>query len=320
MSDLPTVLCTNRVPEEHLLPLRGVAQIVFGSDGDSLMPRADVLRMAGTVEAIINQAELRVDAELLDAAPKLKIVANCSIGTDNLDLPLMSSRRVWATNCPDAFTHATADCAIGMILALFRRLVEADRFVRAGVWKGFEPGRWDGRQLSGKMLGIVGYGKIGQAVARRAQAFDMTVIHFNRTPTGLPGYRDLDTLLTEADVVSLHLPLTPDTRHLIDARRLALMKPGAVLVNLARGAVVDEPALVESLLSGRLGGAALDVFEHEPQVPQPLLTMSNVLLSPHLGGGTIESRSAARLQCARNVAAVLNGGTPETPKTLPLGR
>ena len=260
------------------------------------MPRERVLELAPGLHGIINQAELRVDEELLDAAPQLKIVANVAIGVDNLDLDLMARRGVWATNVPAAFVASTADCTIALLLSLLRRIPQADAYVRSGRWlsDGFQPGVWDGALLAGKTLGIIGYGRIGQAVARRARAFDMRVIFHSRTRSQDDAYRALDELLAEADVVSLHVPLSADTRHLIDADKLARMKPGAYLLNMARGPVVQERALAAALQSGKIAGAALDVFELEPEVHPALLEMSNVVLTPHIGGGTQESRAEAR--------------------------
>ena len=310
---LPRVLITNSVPDEHLHPLEGLAEVIQGPGGSAIMPRSAVLELAPDLRAIINQGELRVDAELLDRAPRLEIIANVALGFDNLDPGLMAARGVWATNCPDAFTEATADCTFALLLALWRFIPTADRYVRAGEWKSFEPGPWDGTLLRGKVLGLVGYGSIGKAVEQRARAFGMRVIFHQRTPLPDPGYRTLPDLLAEADVVSLHTPLNRESHHLMNAERLALMKPGSTLVNMARGKVVDERALVASLQSGHLGGAALDVFEGEPIVQPALLAMDNVVLAPHIGGGTREGREEARLLCARNVAAVLQGERPLTP-------
>lgn len=310
---LPLVLITNTVPPEHLAPLDGVARVLMGPTGGDLMPRAEVLKLAPTLAGIISQAELRVDAELLDLAPRLRVVANVAIGVDNLDLPLLRRRGIVATNVPNAFVDSTADCTLGLILAAARRLVEADRFVRAERWRSFQPGTWDGTLLAGKTLGLVGYGKIGQAVERRARAFGLDVIHFRRSDTSAPGYRPLSELLAASDFVSLHAPLNPDSNRLINADRLRQMKRGSFLINMARGRVVDEGALVAALQSGQLAGAALDVFEDEPRVHPALLTMPNVVLSPHLGGGTHESRRQARHLSAANVAAVLLGRPALTP-------
>ncbi len=315
---IPLVLITNAVPSAVLAPLEGLARVVTGPANGILMSRAEVLQLAPELDAIINQTELRVDQELLERAPNLKIVANVAIGADNLDLKLMASHGVFATNVPHAFVDATADFTFGMILAIARGLVAADHYVRAGAWSSFQPGLWDGVLLRDKTLGIVGYGAIGRAVGQRATAFGMRVLHHRRTPSELPEYSSLDRLLRESDFVSLHTPLNADSHHLIDAKRLGQMKPGAYLINAARGRVVDEEALVAALHSGLLAGAALDVFENEPQVHPDLKTMSNVILTPHIGGGTLQSRHDARLFCVENVARVLSGQRPQALLNEPL--
>lgn len=307
---LPHVLITNAVPDQVRAPIEGRAQLVMGPADGSLMDRKEVLRLAPRLFGIINQAELRVDRELLEYAPHLRIVANVAMGTDNFDLELMKERGVYATNIPNFFAGAAADYTLGVLLMLSRRLREADDHVRSGQWKEFQPGRWDGPLLEGRTLGLIGFGAIAQAVANRAQAFGVNCIHHTRTPTGLAGYRSLDQLLSESDIVSLHLPLTRDTRHLINARRLGQMKPGSYLINVARGRIVDESALVAALQSGHLAGAALDVFENEPRVHPALTAMNQVVLTPHIAGGTIESRHAARLFCFENIARTLAGLSP----------
>jgi glyoxylate reductase len=314
---MPRVLCTNCVPLDHLAPLHGLAEIEMGPASGELMSRAELLRMAPTLAGILNQGELRGDSELLDSAPQLRVVANMSIGTDNLDLAALSLRGVWATNVPHVFAESTADCAMGLMLAVSRRLVEADTFVRGGTWSQFQPGRWDGPQLGGRTLGIVGFGKIGRAVGRRAEAFGMRVVHHTRRPTGESGYRALDDLVREADVVCLCLPFNADSNRLFDAARITRMKRGAILINVARGKIVEEGALVAALQSGHLYGAGLDVFENEPAVHPALLGMRQVVMTPHLGGGTIESRRIGRLHAAANIAAVLQGQRPLSPVNEP---
>jgi glyoxylate reductase len=309
-SQLPLVLITNTVPPEAMAPLAGLARVVMGPANGDLMPRAEVLRLAPDLTGVINQAELRVDEELLARAPNLKIVANIAIGTDNLDLGQMARHGVYATNIPHAFVDATADMTLGMILALARRMLEADRYVRSGAWSSFQPGAWDGVLLGGKTLGIVGYGAIGQAVGRRARAFGLRVLYHQRTPSTGADYVPLDQLLQESDFVSLHVPLNAGSKQLINAERLHRMKRGAYLINASRGRVVDESALVAALQSGHLAGAGLDVFENEPQVHPALRTMNNVVLTPHIAGGTRESRHDARYFCAGNVARVLSGQRP----------
>lgn len=317
---MPLVLITNTVPRELLAPLEGLAQVVMGPEGGDLMPRAAVLKMAPEIFGIINQAELRVDRELLERATNLRIVANIAIGVDNLDLEEMRRHGVYATNVPGAFVDATADFTLGMIVALTRRIVQADRYVRSGAWNGFQPGVWDGTLLKGKTLGIVGYGAIGRAVGQRARAFGLRILHHMRTPSSAKGYSSLERLLRKSDFVSLHVPLNAGSQQMINAARLREMKPGACLINMSRGRVVDESALVAALKSGHLAGAALDVFEDEPLVHPDLRPMDNVVLTPHIGGGTREGRHDARDFCVRNVARVLAGGRPLNVLNEPLAR
>lgn len=314
---LPRVLITNTVPQNILAPLAGLSEIILGPDKGLTTPRDEVLRLAPDLVGIINQGELVIDAELLDHAPQLRIVANVAAGFNNMDTSLMAARGVWGTNVPDAFYEATADFTLALILAVARFVTTGDRFVRDGKWVRFEPGIWDGVRLSGKTLGIVGYGRTGEAVARRARAFGMNIVYNRRQVVDDTEYRSLTELLKEADFVALHVPLTDETRHMIDADRLKSMKKGSYLINMARGPVVDEAALVAALHSGHLAGAGLDVFENEPKVHPDLLTMDNVVLSPHVGGGTHESRHEARLLCAENIAAVLRGERPLTPVNEP---
>lgn len=310
MSTRPLVLVTRRYPADLVSALAAHAETLMPADDRGALGLDQVHAHGPRLAAIINQGELPIDSGLLAAAPRLRIVANAAIGVNNFTPDAMRARAVWGTNTPEAFVDATADCTLGLLLTLARRLGEGERFVRAGRWTSFAPGTWDGVLLRGRTLGIVGYGRIGQAVAARAAPFGLRVIHHSRRDAGAPGWRPLDALLAEADFVSLHVPLTPATRGLIDARRLALMKPGARLLNLARGPVVDEPALIAALLSGRLAGAALDVFADEPHVPEVLRTMENVVLTPHIGGGSHEGRRLAQAQCIENVRRVLVGEPP----------
>ena len=309
-----TVLITNQAPEGHFLNLHEIATLRFADDPNQLMPREEVLRLAKDVDAIINQGELRVDDELLEAAPKLRIVANVAIGTDNLNLKSMTERGIWGTNAPDAFTDSTADCALALLLAVTRKVAVSDRYIRTGAWPndGFQPVLWEGPLLSGLTIGIIGYGKIGQAVAKRAEAFGMRVIYHRRRNDGGNGYRSLTELLCEADVVSLHMPLTADTHHLIDTTALASMKRGAYVINLARGPVINEAALIDALTSGHLAGAGLDVFENEPTISPALFALPNVVLTPHIGGAAVQARQAARVLAAENVRLVMEGQRPKT--------
>jgi glyoxylate reductase len=245
-----------------------------------------------------------VDAELFDAAgPQLRIVAQHAVGFDNVDLEAATERGVVVTNTPDVLTGATAEFTLALLLALVRRVVEGDRLVREGGSWAWEPTAMLGRGLAGRTLGLVGLGRIGREVGRLAEAFGMRVVHASRSG-GLP----LAEVLAEADVVSLHVPLTEATRHLIDAAALERMRPDALLVNTSRGPVVDEAALADALEAGRIAGAALDVFEREPEVEPRLLSLPNVVLTPHVASATVEAREAMGMLCVDALRAVLLEG------------
>jgi glyoxylate reductase len=254
----------------------------------------------------------RIDAALLARAPRLKLVANCAVGYDNVDLAAARAAGVLVSNTPDVLTEATAELAFALMLAAARRLGEGERLVRSGQWTGWALDQLLGTQLAGKTLGVVGFGRIGQALARRALGFGMRVIYADpHEVSAAPARRvALAELFATADVVSLHCPLRPETRGLVDAARLATMKPTAILVNTARGACVDEPALVAALRAGRLGGAALDVYAREPAIDPALLDCPGLVLAPHLGSATREARTAMAQLCADAVIAVLRGQRP----------
>ncbi len=250
---------------------------------------------------------------MLDLFPSLQLVANYGVGYDPVDVDACRARGVAVTNTPGVLNAATADLAFALVLATRRRVVEGDRLVREGRWgSAWSEGPFLGRDLAGATLGVVGMGRIGAAVATRASAFEMRVLHHRRTNTGDPGYRGLDDLLRESDVVSLHLPLTTETTGVISRERLARLRDGATLVNTARGAVVDEEALVDELVSGRIG-AGLDVFVHEPHVPEALLGLPNVVLTPHIGSATVETRAAMTRLVVDNVLALERGEPLKTP-------
>jgi len=250
----------------------------------------------------------RVDRARLEACPGLRIVANMAVGTDNVDLEAARELGIAVSNTPDVLTDATADLTFALLLAAARRLPWADRYVRAGAFTGWDPELGVGLDVTGRTLGIVGAGRIGEAVARRAAGFDMPVLRHSRS-SGIP----LDELLAGSDFVSLHVPLGAATRHLIGARELALMRPRAVLVNTSRGPVVDEAALVEALRAGRIAAAALDVFEHEPALAPGLSELPNVVLCPHLGSATEATRDRMAEIAARNIVAYLAGEQLPTP-------
>lgn len=266
--------------------------------------REELLRGAAGAAGLVTTLGDRVDAGVLDAAgPGLRVLANYAAGHDNVDLEAANARGVLVTTTPDVLTRATAEHTMALQLALVRRVAEGDRMIRrADAWL-WAPTFMVGSGLAGRTLGIVGLGRIGSCVARLAEAFGMRVVHTSRAG-GLP----LAELLREADVVSLHCPLTPETFHLIDEAALGLMRPEAVLVNTSRGAVVDEAALAHALRAGRLAGAALDVFEHEPAVHPDLLGLENVVLTPHLGSATAEAREAMGMLCVEALRTVLLEG------------
>ena len=304
---MPRVLVTRRLalaPREVL----GSGLEIDQHDSELALPRADLLRRVREVSGLVPTLADRVDTELLDAAPRLRVVANHAVGYDNVDVPACTARGVWVTNTPDVLTDATADLAWALILALARRLREGERMVRAGEYAGWAPTMLLGRELRGRTLGILGYGRIGRAVARRAEGFGMRVL-FTARGGGTP----FDELLQQSDVLSIHCPLTPQTHHLFDAAALLRMKRGAILVNTARGPIVDEAALAAALEAGHLGGAALDVFEHEPLVHPGLVGRDDVVLLPHLGSATQEARESMARIALTQVELVLRGERPQTP-------
>jgi glyoxylate reductase len=267
-----------------------------------------VRRVAGK-QALLSMVTDTVDRAVIDAGTELRVIANVAVGYNNVDVAAARARGIVVTNTPDVLTDATADLTVALILAVTRRLGEGERMVRRGEWKGWAFDQLLGMQLRGRQLGVVGWGRIGKAVAERATAFGMTVVHTSRSSDGMP----LDRLLSTSDVVSLHVPLTPDTRHLIGQPELARMKRSAYLVNTTRGPVVDEAALAWALKNRLISGAALDVYEREPDVHADLLPLENVVLAPHLGSATTETRTAMADLAVSNAIAVLEGKPPLTP-------
>jgi glyoxylate reductase len=297
------VLATRRYPGPAFEEL---ADVEVASLSDLRAPRPDV-------EALLVANET-VPLRLL---PGLRLVANFGVGYDRLDLAGLARHGIAATNTPGVLSAATADLTFALILAVRRHILEGDRAVRAGVWTGSWADGFLAEELTGSTLGIVGLGRIGQAVARRAAGFELRVLYTQRTrvDTDLGEYRELDDLLAESDVVTLHAPLTPETRGLIDARRLALLRDGTSFVNTSRGEIVDESALVAELVSGRLR-AGLDVFAHEPHVPEELRSLPNVVLTPHLGSGTRQTREAMTQLAVNNILAFERGDPLLTPVLL----
>jgi glyoxylate reductase len=276
-------------------------------DEEPVISRAELLRRVRDVDALLPTLADRVDAELLQAAPKLRVVANHAVGYDNIDVPACTARGVWVTNTPGVLTDCTADLTWALILSLVRRVREGERMMREGKFAGWAPTMLLGRELRGATLGLIGHGRIASAVEERAKAFGMKVLYSSRSS----GLR-LPELLQQSDIVSIHCPLNAETRHLIGARELSQMKRGAQLINTARGPIVDETALVKALESGHLGGAALDVFEEEPQVHQGLVGRDDVVLLPHLGSATVETRKAMARIALEQIVLILGGKKPTT--------
>ena len=263
-------------------------------------------------DAVVTMLTDQIDKVVIDTGSALKLVANVAVGYNNIDVPYANSRGIVVTNTPDVLTDSVADFTWALILAATRRLSEGERLIRRGGWKGWAFDFMLGTELAGKQLGLVGFGRIGQAVARRAAAFSMRTAYTSRHGSG-DGFMSFDRLMNTSDVISIHVPLTPETRHLIDQRALARMKRSAFLINTSRGPVVDEAALAWALDQRLIAGAALDVYEREPAVEPALLSLENVLLIPHLGSGTTETRTAMADLAARNVVEVLSGRAPITP-------
>lgn len=295
---MPAVVITRRLPARIVAPLENVATVDSGP-GEGL-PRETLLARVAGADALICQLTDRIDAEVIAAAPSLRIIANVAVGHDNIDLAAARSRGIVVTNTPDVLTNAVAEFTWALILSVTRRVAEGDRVVRRGAWKGWALDYMPGMELAGKQLGIVGRGRIGQAVAAKAAAFGMRVVFAKHDMS-------LDELLVTSDVVSLHVPLTEGTRHLINRKSLVRMKRSAYLVNTSRGPVVDEEALAWALGEGLLAGAALDVYEKEPAIHPDLLQHENVVLAPHIGSATRETRTAMAELAVRNVIEVLAG-------------
>jgi len=315
-----SVFVTRKIPDRGLNEItRAFRTSVWPNEEPP--SRKEIIENARECTGLVTLLSDPIDAEVLDALPRLKIVAQYAVGYDNIDVEHATKRGIMVTNTPGVLTETTADLAWGLLMAASRRIVEADRYVRRGKWRvAWGPEMLLGVDVYGATLGIVGMGRIGYAMAKRATGFGMTILYTSRSMTDITmkaerelGAKrvDLDILLRSSDFVSIHVPLTKETRHLIDRDKLAVMKPTAILINTARGPVIDEEALAEALANGRIRAAGLDVFEKEPlAADSPLLDLDNVVLTPHIGSASIETRSRMAEICARNLVAGLQGQRP----------
>ncbi len=277
---------------------------------DTPPTREQLLQKSTGVEGLLCLLTDKIDSQVMDAAPELRVISNCAVGVDNVDVATATRRRIPVGNTPDVLTDATADMAFALMLAAGRRVVEGVNYVRAGKWKTWGLSLLLGADLAGATLGIIGFGRIGQAVARRAEGFNMRVIYFDPNPQPASGATSVsfDQLLRESDFISLHVPLTPETRHMIDDVTLAKVKQTAILINTARGPIVDLVALHRALASGRLFAAALDVTEPEPiESDNPLLQLDNCIIVPHLGSASLRTREQMSVLAVRNLIAGLMG-------------
>jgi glyoxylate reductase len=312
----PSILLTGRIPSSVVAKLEAIGNLDhFKRDGVDVMPHDELVARVAGKQALVSMITDAVSKDVIEAGTDLKVIANAAVGYNNIDVAAARERGIIVTNTPGVLTDATADLTWALILGITRRIGEGERLVRRGGWKGWTFDFMLGAELRGKQLGIVGYGGIGRAVAARGRAFGMRIAYTSRTPKNDPDAEAMpfDRLLATSDIVSLHCPLTPETRHLIDQPALARMKRSAYLINTSRGPVVDEKALAWALRMHLIAGAGLDVFEEEPTVESELLTLENVMVVPHLGSGTVETRTAMADLAARNVAAVLAGQGPLTP-------
>jgi glyoxylate reductase len=312
------IFITRQIPQAGIDVLTNAGHDVTISPHDRPLSREEFLRGIGEADAVITLLTDKVDAEALEAAPRAKGFANFAVGFDNMDVAAATERGVPLSNTPGVLTDATAELAWALLFAVGRRVVESDRIMRSGQWTGWGPLQFIGGDVHGKTLGIVGAGRIGTAMALKSRGFDMPVLYTNESANPILeeklGARlvDLDTLVTEADFVSIHVPLLPTTRHLFDRDLLARMMPTAYLINTSRGPVVNEADLVEALRTGEIAGAGLDVFEFEPKMAAGLADLDNVVVTPHIASATTESRNGMAELAARNVLAMLADKRPET--------
>ncbi len=313
----PRIYVTQPIAESALVRLREIADVELNEDSSRILPKSRLVDAAKRNDIILCLLHDSIDREVLAANPALKAIASMTITPDRIDVEDATSRNIIVTNIPAVVTDATADLAFGLMLAVARRIVEGDKLVRSGAFPGSQSNHLAGSGVTGKTLGLVGIGRIGQAVARRARGFDMKVLYTD--PKALPVEEEqrlgvtlvsIDELLGQSDFISLHPALNEETRHMISTRQFALMKRTAFLINTSRGPIIDEPALARALSEGRLAGAGIDVYEDEPKIERALLTMDNVVLTPHLGSAVVELREKMAHVVVDNIAAIVEGKEP----------
>ena len=314
----PKVYVTRQIPEAVIEGLREQFDVTVNPH-DRVLTREELLGGVKGMDAVLCLLTDTIDSEVFEAAgPQCRIFADYAVGYNNIDVAEASKRGIIVTNTPDVLNDATADLAWALLFAVSRRIVESDRFARAGKFKGWGPMLLLGRDITGKKVGIIGAGRIGFNFAKKAKGFDMEILYTSSRPNADmeeqlgAKFVDKETLLKEADFISVHVPLNPSTRHYIGEKEFKLMKKTAVLINTSRGPVVDEKALVQALRSGEIWGAGLDVFENEPEIESGLIGLENAVVVPHIASATIETRTNMGLIAARNIISVLSGGKPET--------
>jgi glyoxylate reductase len=315
----PKVYITKEIPEAAITLLKSKGYNVRVYRKDSPLPQKEFYKNIKDADAVISPLNEKYDAAAIDKMEKCKIIANYAVGYNNIDIEYAKKKKIIVTNTPDVLTDATADLAMSLVLACARRIIEAEKYVRDGRFEGWKPKLFLGFELKDKVFGILGGGRIGTAVAIRAKAFGAKIVYYSRHKNKdlekLTGAKKvtLDAILKTSDFVSLHLPLTSETYHLLSKEKLALMKKTAILINTARGEVVDEKALVKMLKQKKIFAAGFDVYENEPDINPELLKLNNVVILPHIGSGTIEARTNMALLAANNIIAVLSGKKAITP-------
>ncbi len=311
------VLITRRLPEDVLNYAYNNIKDIYVYEGDLPPSKKELLELIKDRDAVLCLLNDRIDKEVIDRAKKLKVISNYAVGYDNIDIEYAKRKGIVVTNTPGVLTEATAELAIALILSASRRIVEADKYTRDGKFKSWHPLLFLGMGISGKTCGIIGLGRIGTAVAKRLESFECRLIYYSRKRN--PSiekklnieYKDLEELLKESDIISIHVPLTEETFHLLNRDRLKLLNKNSIIVNTSRGAVIDEKALADLLEIGHIGYAGLDVYENEPEITKKLLKLNNVILTPHIGSATYETRVKMGIIAVDNIIAVLNDNEPK---------